>query len=36
MNAIRNMLNVVMLLAMLAACVLLSGCVILGDHFLWF
>ena len=37
MNVIRNMLAVVMLSMLVSACLLLSGCVILGDHhFLWF
>ena len=37
MNSINNLRAVVMLLVLGSACLLLSGCVILGDHhFLWF
>ena len=37
MNVIKNMLAAVMLSMLVSACLLLSGCVILGDHhFLWF
>ena len=37
MNAMKNIVAVVMMLMLVSACLLLSGCVILGDHhFLWF
>ncbi len=37
MNTRRNMFAVAMLLVLVSACLLCSGCVIMGgDHFLWF
>ncbi len=37
MNTRRNMFAVVMIPVLVSACLLLSGCIILGDHhFLWF
>ena len=37
MNARKNVFHMVVLLIMVSACLLLSGCFIIGgDHFLWF
>jgi len=36
MNTSKNTFGMVVLLMLVSACLLLSGCVILGDHFLFF
>jgi len=37
MNMKKNIVIMVMLFTLVAACLMFSGCVILGDHhFLWF
>ncbi len=37
MKVITKMFAVALLLVLVSACMLLSGCIILGDHhFLWF